>query len=248
MAAFALDRADRLARGPSGGQHVFDNDDGIAGCEAAFDALPRAVVFRLLPHGKRVEQLAAAPGGQREGVGDGIGAERQTAHGPRAPAARGQAIETQAADDGQAITGHRGEAGVDINRGTAARGEDEIAAPYGAREEEILERITQVVVVATTIHCFACQQCFSMPPAGRAWRCLWFPRAPLPGPRRTPSPSAGDTRAAGPGLSSLPPRVRAGISGRSPPRAASVSRSRAAGTARAGCAHRADAVRSACST
>jgi len=129
-----------VSRAP-GGEHIFDDDDGVAGRKAALDAPSRAVVFRLLPHGKCVEQLAAPPGGQREGIRDRVGAERQTTHGPRTPAASRQAIETQPAHDGQALTGHRGEAGVDIKGGAAARGEDEIAALDGASEENVPEHI-----------------------------------------------------------------------------------------------------------
>src|SRR2546427_393737 len=139
--SLAFHRADRLARRSARGEDVLDNDDGEARREAPFDALTGPVVLRLLTHGKRVQLLSAAARGQRERIGDGIGAERETADGAGAPAPDGQAIEPEPADHRETITGHRGEAGVDGERGPAAGGEDEIAGAPGGGPEEVPSRI-----------------------------------------------------------------------------------------------------------
>src|SRR5436309_7919297 len=91
--SLALHRADRLARRSARGEDVLDNDDGEARREAPFDALTGPVVLRLLAHGKRVQQLSPAARGQRERIGDGIGAARETADGAGSPAADGPTTE-----------------------------------------------------------------------------------------------------------------------------------------------------------
>src|SRR5438105_13828121 len=167
MAAFGFDGCDGIAGGPSGRKHTLDDDDREAGEQATFDPLSGAVIFRLLANSKGVEELAAPPRGERERVRDGVGAESETANRARHPPADGQTVESQPSDDREAVAGHRSETRIDIKRGPSARREDEIAMPYGTGEEQILEGVSEVVVIATTIHC-ACRQCSSARRAGRA--------------------------------------------------------------------------------
>src|SRR5947207_13222920 len=66
---------DRIRSRVPGGDHVFHDDDGDTGLEAAFDTPTRAVAFRLLADREGVELLPLGPGGGGNGVGDRIGAE-----------------------------------------------------------------------------------------------------------------------------------------------------------------------------
>src|SRR5436309_2962188 len=139
--SLAFHRADRLARRSARGEDVLDNDDGEARREAPFDALTGPVVLRLLTHGKRVQLLSAAARGQRERIGDGIGAKSETVDGAVAPAPDGQALTPEPADHGETITGHRGEAGVDVERGPAAGGGTETPRLNEPGRRRTLERI-----------------------------------------------------------------------------------------------------------
>src|SRR5438105_506989 len=125
--AFALHGGDRLARRSARGEYILDDDHGEARRETALDALTGPVLLRLLAHGKRIEQLSPPARRQRERVGDRVGAEGETADRAGSPTPHGHTIEPEPADYGEAIAGHRGEAGVDVKGGPAARREHEIA-------------------------------------------------------------------------------------------------------------------------
>src|SRR5207249_258701 len=60
-AACGLDRADRLERRSTGGDHVLYDHHRGTGKEASLDALPRAVSLGLFAHGEGVNR-PAAPG------------------------------------------------------------------------------------------------------------------------------------------------------------------------------------------
>src|SRR2546427_5586730 len=170
-----------LFRSAAGREHILDDDDGEAGEQATFNPFSRAVILGLLADGEGIEELPAAARGEGERIGHRIRAQREASDRTWRPAPDRQAIQAQASDHGEAVAGHRREAGTDVERRAVARGEDEIAAAYGAREEQILESIPKVVVIATTIHC-ACRQCSSVRRASRAAEVrLCGPPGPPPG-------------------------------------------------------------------
>lgn len=72
FAAFGFDGVHGFDGGAAGGGGVFDEDDGVAGLEVAFDALACAVFFGFLAHGEHLERSALAGGFHGDGEGDGV--------------------------------------------------------------------------------------------------------------------------------------------------------------------------------
>src|SRR6266853_2955601 len=137
--AFGFHGGDGLARRAAGRDHIFDHDDARLRGEAPLDPAAGAVGLDLLAHREGIERYALGPGGERDGVGDRVGAEREAADGLRAPVPRAEPGEAERPDQGEALSGHRGAPGVDVKRGSPAGGEREVAAPHGALQQELAQ-------------------------------------------------------------------------------------------------------------
>ena len=97
----------------------------------------------LLAHREGVHRATTSARGGGDGVGDGVGAERQPAHETGLPPARREPLQRQGADEGESFSGHGRAAGVDIERGPLSRGEDEVPALDGALAEQVAQALLQ---------------------------------------------------------------------------------------------------------
>src|SRR5437868_5144892 len=138
------DRGDRVRRRVARGDHVFDHDDGGSGRETPFDALSGPVSFRLLADREGVERSALGVGGSDDGVGHGIGAEREAPDQGGRPAPGVEALEPQGADEGEAFPRHGGAARIDVEAGPAPRGEREVAVSDRSLPQELAEASLKV--------------------------------------------------------------------------------------------------------
>src|SRR5205814_1005718 len=105
---------------------------------------PYTTLFRSLAHGKGVERstLGVRRGG--DGIGHGIGAERETADQVGGPATGGEALEPQGADEGEAFSRHRGVARIDVKAGAAPGGERKVAVRHRPLPQEVAEASLEV--------------------------------------------------------------------------------------------------------
>ena len=92
-------------------------NDRRAGGETPLDAFPGAVRLGLLADREGVEWNATAAGSGGDGISNGVRAQGEAADGPRGPTPRGQAIQAERANDGEALSGHRREPRVDVEGG-----------------------------------------------------------------------------------------------------------------------------------
>src|SRR5256886_11854646 len=138
------DGGDRVRRRVARGDHVFDDDDDGSGRETPFDTLSGPVSFRLLADREGVERSALGVGGSDDGVGNGVGAERE-APGQGGRAAPGvEALGAQSGDEGEAFPRHGGAARIDVEAGPAPRGEREVAMSDRSLPQELAEASLEV--------------------------------------------------------------------------------------------------------
>src|SRR4029077_8920593 len=142
------DGSDRLRRRLTRGDHVFDHHDGGSGHEAPFDALCGPVGLGLLAHSEGVERstLGVRRGG--DGVGHGIGAEREATDQGGGPPPRGQAVEPEGADQGEAFSRHGGAARVDIEAGSASGSEREVPVYNRSLPQQLTEALLEITTRA----------------------------------------------------------------------------------------------------
>src|SRR2546425_257304 len=95
---------------------------------------------------------AAAPRpewrGGGDGVGDGVGTERQPAHEAGLPPTCREPLQRQRADQGEPLSGHGCATGIDVKRGPPSRGEDEVPPLDRAFAEQLAEALLRGGILA----------------------------------------------------------------------------------------------------
>lgn len=135
FAAFGFDGVHSFDGGTAGGGGVFNEDDGVAGLEVAFDALAGAVFFGFLADGEHLEGRPLAGGFHGDGEGDGVGAHGHASDGDgflgelRDFFGNG-GVADFADEDGSAAI-HGADAAVDVKIALFAGGEGEITGADG---------------------------------------------------------------------------------------------------------------------
>src|SRR5690242_20428901 len=158
-----FDRRDGIGRRLASGDHVLDDDDGGTGRERPFDTLAGPVGFRLFTDGEGVARSVSTVRRSGDGVGDGLGTQRETADQGRGPAPGREALESQGTDQREPFPRHGGAARIDVEARAAPGSEGEVAVHDRSLAQQLAEASLQItsaghgsIVVAFTTTILSC--------------------------------------------------------------------------------------------
>src|ERR1041384_8048827 len=137
---FGGPRRDRLQRGGTRGDHIFDHHHRRSRREIPLDPAPHSVLFRRLSHAERLHQGRRIDAGPGDRVRHRVGAHGEPSDRRGGPPRGADRLQAEPPDEVLALGGHRGLAGVDVVGGALARGKQKVAVAHGTLAEKGRER------------------------------------------------------------------------------------------------------------